>query len=205
VVTLMLNSSGSTIRHIEKSNSRPSDVETYRPEAFPPHIFLILECLCDLILPADERSGSARDAGVAPLLDYLSSQNDSYLERILGGIIWVDAACKEHFGASFLASAEQKRSELVRLIAYRKNGSQNPGLLPGIEFFAFLRREVLSAFFSSAIGFRDLDYRGNQYVTQFLGCPPLPIPIAGTGRPQQRKTSYGVNVSAPGLLPETRQ
>jgi gluconate 2-dehydrogenase gamma chain len=146
----------------------------HRSEAFPEHIFRALVVLCDHILPADERSGAASDAGVGVLLDFLAGESTDYRRQVLGGITWLSSFCSVRFGCPFLECSTELQSEIVALIAFRQNGVLDPCLVAGIEFFAFLRREVLSAFFTSRIGFADLDYLGNQVLTDFRGCPPLP-------------------------------
>ena len=59
-------------------------------------------------------------------------------------------------------------------IAYRKNALADLALSQGIEFFAFLRSLTADAFFTSAIGIKYLGYIGNTYLTEFIGCPPVP-------------------------------
>jgi len=154
------------------SNSR----RPYQPKALPDSVFRDLAALCDIIIPADQRSGSAEDAEVASFLDYVASESKPHHRRIIGGILWLNSRCNARHGAPFALCSHAQRLEVVRSIAYRRNGFLDPQLLPGIELFAYLRREVLSAFFTSKIGIADLDYRGNQVVPQFLGCP-VTVPL----------------------------
>ena len=53
-------------------------------------------------------------------------------------------------------------------IAYRRN--ETPELEPGIRFFTWVRRMTVDAFYTSEIGIRDIDYRGNTA----LGAYPEP-------------------------------
>jgi hypothetical protein len=57
------------------------------------------------------------------------------------------------------------QAELLDLIAYRRN--QTPELAPGIEFFAWVRRMTVDAFYTSEIGIKDIDYRGNSPMASF--------------------------------------
>ena len=52
-----------------------------------------------------------------------------------------------------------QQTALLDLIAYRRN--QSPELAPGIEFFTWARRMTVDAFYTSEIGIKDIDYRGN--------------------------------------------
>ena len=43
-----------------------------------------------------------------------------------------------------------------------------------MEFFAFLREMTADGFFTSKIGIKYLGYKGNTFLTEFPGCPPVP-------------------------------
>ena len=55
-------------------------------------------------------------------------------------------------------------------------GAQGPQVAPelryGAAFFARARDMIASGFFSSAMGYRDLQYMGNTFVPVWNGCPP---------------------------------
>jgi gluconate 2-dehydrogenase gamma chain len=51
------------------------------------------------------------------------------------------------------------------LIAYRRN--QSAELTPGIEFFNWVRRMTVDAFYTSEIGIKDIDYRGNRPMASY--------------------------------------
>ena len=65
----------------------------------------------------------------------------------------------ENGAADFVSATAAQQTELVDLIAYRRNAS--PELTPGIEFFTLVRRMTVDAFYTSPIGIKDIDYRGN--------------------------------------------
>ena len=65
----------------------------------------------------------------------------------------------------FLSAQPAQRTELLDLIAYRKNAS--PELNPGIQFFAWARRLVADAYYTSPIGMKDLGYMGNSAMSHF--------------------------------------
>ena len=54
---------------------------------------------------------------------------------------------------------------MLDLIAYRRN--ETPELAPGIEFFTWARRMTVDAFYTSEIGIRDIDYRGNSAMASY--------------------------------------
>ena len=67
-----------------------------------------------------------------------------------------------------------RQTEVLDLIAYRKNASADPALSQGIAFFAFLRKMTCDGFYTSKIGIADLQYIGNTALPDFPGCPTLP-------------------------------
>jgi gluconate 2-dehydrogenase gamma chain len=140
----------------------------------PAPLFDTFNALCDHVVPADKRSGSASDAGVPGFLDYLASQNSEYKYKLLGGLTWVNAYARRKFGEAFADCTYTQQLALVDDIAYRRNAKNNPTLTPGVEFFGWLRPLVLSAFFTTSIGIADLQYMGNQTHGQWKGCPAVP-------------------------------
>jgi hypothetical protein len=134
----------------------------------------MLRSICDSIIPADEASGGALEASVPDLIDLLASENEDYRIRLTGGLQWLDAACTERYGRDYLQCSPGQRDEILRLIAYRENATQSPGLSSGIAFFTFLRDLTLGCYFTSEIGMKSLPYLGNQFVAVFPGCPPVP-------------------------------
>ena len=68
-------------------------------------------------------------------------------------------------GKDFLGASAAEQTELLDLIAWRKN--QSPELNPGIHFFTWARRMVADAYYTSPIGFKELGYMGNQAMSSF--------------------------------------
>ena len=153
-------------------NQQTVDVKnSSESQVFPPPVILTLEILCDIIIPADEQSGSAKDSGVVEFLQYVSSLSSRHFRRLVGGVLWLNAFCSVRYGVPFLNCASHQQMEIIDQIAFRRNAKIEPSLTAGIEFFAFLRREALDAFYTSRMGIIDLDYQGNQVEGEFHGCP----------------------------------
>ena len=43
-----------------------------------------------------------------------------------------------------------------------------------VDFFSLLRNMTADGFFTSKIGIKYLGYKGNTFLTEFPGCPPVP-------------------------------
>jgi hypothetical protein len=131
----------------------------YAPRSFTDHQFRTLERLTDLIIPVENGAPGAVAAGAAAWIDMISSENEQLKSIYRSGFAWLDAAMKQRGAADFLSASAEQQTALLDLIAYRRNQSAELG--PGIEFFTWARRMTVDAFYTSAIGIKDIDYRGN--------------------------------------------
>jgi gluconate 2-dehydrogenase gamma chain len=146
----------------------------YTPKYFNPHAYQTLVLLCDLILPKDEVSGGAVEAGAPEFIDLLTSENQEYQQILGGGLMWLDNFCMDENQRTFLECSAEQRKEVLDLIAYRQNAKRDASLSQGIAFFAKLRMMTCDGFYTSKIGIADLKYIGNTALAEFPGCPPLP-------------------------------
>lgn len=146
----------------------------YIPKFFPPHQYATLVFLCNTIIPQDEKSGGAVEAGAPEFIDLLTSENDEYQLEFGGGLMWLDNFCTDQFAAPFLDCTPAQQKEVLDLIAYRKNAKSDSTLSPGIAFFSGLRQMTCDGFYTSKIGIEDLHYIGNTALASFPGCPPFP-------------------------------
>ncbi len=146
----------------------------YTPKYFSAQQYKLLQTLCQTIIPPDERSGGAIEAGAPQFIDLLTQENPDYQLMLGGGMMWLDSTCNDRYGKPYLDCAPDQQSQVLDLIAFRKNAKTDPSLGAGVEFFAFLRNLTADGYFTSEIGIKDLQYIGNTYMKDFLGCPPVP-------------------------------
>jgi len=162
------------IHRMVKQEKAQAPAGGYRPKFFSAHQYATLSALCDAIIPADEHSGGAVQAGAPEFIDLLTSENKDYQVSLGGGLMWLDGLCTDRYGSPYLSCATARQKETLDAIAYRKNAATDSGLSQGVEFFAFLRRLTTDGFYSSEIGIADLQYIGNTFLREFPGCPPVP-------------------------------
>ncbi len=137
----------------------------YTPKYFTTAQYATLLFLCDAIIPKDEKSGGAVEAGAPEFIDLLTSENPEYQLKLGGGLFWLDAACTDRYGNVFMQCTPEQKKEILDLIAYRKNAKKDPALSQGVAFFTFLRNLTCDGFYTSKIGIA---------LREFSGCPPLP-------------------------------
>lgn len=140
------------------------------PKFFTPHEWRTVHVLADMIIPRDERSGSASDAGVPAFIDFTVDDRPSLQTRVRGGLAWLDAESRKRFGAPFVELAERQRIAILDDIAWPAKAK--PDLSQGVAFFNLFRDLTASGFYSSRMGIEDLQYRGNTVVMHWDGCPP---------------------------------
>ena len=155
---------------------RASDrARTRGPGAHAPTFFNASEwetvrLLADLIIPRDDRSGSATDAGVPEFMDYvLAEGSESQQVAIRGGLSWLDRECRARYGRRFSDATTTERSEMLNAIAWPDRSA--PSVSSGVAFFNRFRDLVASGFWSSEIGVKDVGYVGNAFLTSWTGCP----------------------------------
>jgi hypothetical protein len=137
----------------------------YQPKALTKHEFATMRRLSDIIIPADDHSKGALDAGAAEYIDFLSSRSPEFAQIFTGGLGWLDGAMQKRYNATFLDAKPDQQLAMVDLIAYRRN--QSPELGPGIAFFRWARNVVVDAYYTSPVGIADLGYMGNTGMSQF--------------------------------------
>jgi hypothetical protein len=142
----------------------------FRPAFFTPHEWRTVRVLADLVIPADERSGSATDAGVPEFMDFMLVERESMQTRMRGGLRWLDAEGVERFGSAFADLDPADRAAILDDIAWPARA--RPEMTQGVAFFNFFRDLTAAGFFSSRIGVDDLGYMGNRAVAEWTGCPP---------------------------------
>jgi gluconate 2-dehydrogenase gamma chain len=141
---------------------------TYTPMSLTEAEYRTLERLTDLIVPVENGAPGALAARCAAWIDTIISENDKLKGLYKSGLAWIDAAMQARTQGPFVAATPAQQTELLDLVAFRRN--ETPELAPGIEFFTWVRRMTVDAFYTSEIGIKDIDYRGNSA----LGAYPAP-------------------------------
>jgi len=135
--------------------------------------FNTLSILCEFIVPEDDKSCSAREAGVPEFLEFLCQKNDQYMLQVSSGLSWIERYCIERYSRSFHVFDRELQITVLDQIATAPRNGAPKELMPGITFFAALRRDVLSAFFTSKVGITDLEYQGNVRLSSPPTCPSI--------------------------------
>lgn len=154
-----------------RQSAAPKGSSAYQSKVFNPHEWRTVRILSDLIIPADERSCSATEAGVPEFIDgWLNVKKGNLLDEIRGGLTWLDMESNRSFKYDFADCTNTRQKQILDRIAYPEKAA--PENASAVVFFNKLRDLVVSGFFTSRQGIRDLPYIGNQPQKEWNGCPP---------------------------------
>ena len=141
----------------------------FQPQFFTPHEYATVRALADLIIPRDERSGSASDAGVPEFMDFMMIDQPARQTAMRGGLAFIDHLCDARFDKPFIECTDAERRQVLDDLAYP--GNVDPALVNGAVFFGSFRDLTASGFWTSKVGIEDLQYLGNKVVAEWKGCP----------------------------------
>jgi len=156
-------------RSAEAVALQSSGTSPFKPKFFTAHEHATVTVLVDLIIPRDERSGSASEAGVPQFMDFMMIDQPQRQVAMRGGLALVDRLTMQRAGKRFTEATDAQRRGVLDEIAYTSN--PDPSLAHAIAFFSSFRDLTASGFWSSRIGVADLEYQGNTFVAEWNGCP----------------------------------
>lgn len=142
---------------------------TFTPQFFTADEYAAVVVLADLIIPADERSGGASDAGVPEFIDFMMTDQPSRQIPMRGGLAWLDQECNARFNKNFVAAADADRRRVLDEISGLE--PVRPDQSHGVAFFRSFRDLTASGFWTTRMGVDDLQYMGNTLVPSWNGCP----------------------------------
>jgi len=152
----------------------------FKPKFFNAHEWANIGVLVDLIIPRDERSGSATDAAVPEFMDFMMIDQPGRQTAMRGGLAWLDRECVSRYDKMFVTCTDAERGRVLDDIAWP--GKTPPGLSHGVAFFNSFRDLTASGFWTSRMGIKDLDYQGNVFVPEWKGCPDEVLKKLGVDR-----------------------
>ena len=135
---------------------------------FTDHEMATNAVLSDIIIPADDVSGSATDAKVPDFIEFIVKDKPEHQVPMRGGLRWMDLQMARRHGKPFKDCSKQEQIALVDEIAYPEKAK--PDMKQGVAFFSRMRGLVATGFYTSEIGIKDLGYMGNK-PNQWNGVP----------------------------------
>lgn len=144
------------------------DLEMWETQFFSDHEFETVRQLANMVIPADERSGNAEEAGVPEFIDFMMLDRPEKQTPMRGGLNWLDVQCRRLFDNNFIDCTHTQKKKILDKIAYPDEAA--PEMQAGVNFFNSFRDLVATGFWSSKIGIEDIGYIGNK-PNNWNGCP----------------------------------
>ncbi|MEO6004816.1 MAG: gluconate 2-dehydrogenase subunit 3 family protein [Opitutus sp.] len=156
----------------------PNLLKTYNPGdvwplTFSPAQRLTVAALCDVIIPADNKSPSASAVGVHDFVDewisapYPANVDDRKI--VLEGIQWIEAESQKRFGLTFVNTIGRQKTAICDDICFEAKAQ--PEFKTAARFFARFRNLTAGGFYTTPEGMKDIGYVGNVPLEKFEGPP----------------------------------
>lgn len=144
--------------------TKPGD---YEPRVLSKEQYATLQRMLEVLLPADELSASARDAGVGMFLDTTLKYSDERIRQTwLSGLSAIDVVAKDTGGSTFGELDIPAATALMTKIAENEAKPQTTAE----RFFILFKQAAIPAYYLSTEGRKSLDYKGDTAVRDFAGC-----------------------------------
>lgn len=158
-----------------------SDPDLLRPKKDWPRKLNTIElttlaALCDMIIPADDKSPSASKVGAPAYINehvsapYDGNQRD--LIRVRGGVSWINLESEKRFGKSFAKLTNAEKTQICDDICYTPKAK--PEFVAGARFFSLVRNLTATAFYTTDEGMKDIGYVGNTALPKW-DLPPAAV------------------------------
>lgn len=138
----------------ERTNTLQSEI------FFTDHEMATIVVLTDIIIPSDDKSGSASEAGVPAFIEFIVKDIPEYKTPMRGGLKWLDVQSQKRFGNPFIKCKPKDQLAIIDEIAFPELA--RPEIGQGVAFFTLIRNLTASGFYTSEIGIKDIGYMGNK-------------------------------------------
>ena len=141
---------------------------SYRPLFFTGPEFAMVERLSDIIIPSDATPG-AKEAGVAEFIDFMVAHDPDVQYPFRMGLAWLNAHSERMLGKNFLEISSEQQNSLLEPLGFKSKARH--GEEDGQKFFALMREFTVTGFYTSEIGFKELDNPALKFYSESPECP----------------------------------
>lgn len=147
---------------IQRANAAP------KPKALTAAQYATVDAFTEAIIPTDAHSPGAKAARVADYIDLLLSESDASLRTAwTQGLAALDEAATARYKVPFVKLTPAQVNEFLTTIS----ANEAKPTTPVEQFFRTTKDATIRGYYTSEIGIhKDLQYKGNQYLPEFVGC-----------------------------------
>ena len=141
---------------------------TYHPQFFSNSEYAMVERLADIIIPSDNTPG-AKEAGVAEFIDFMvwSDPKPKYPFRM--GLAWLNAHSERMLGKKFMDITPAQQTSLLEPLGFKDKARR--GEEDGRRFFQLMREFTVTGFYTSEMGYKELDNPALKFYSESPECP----------------------------------
>jgi len=140
----------------------------YHPQFFTAAEYTIVERLAEIIMPSDSTPG-AKEAGVAEFIDFMVASDPEVQYPFRMGLAWLDAHSERSMGKRFVELTSDQQNSVLEPLGFKDKA--RPGEEDGRKFFGLMREFTVTGFYTSEIGFKELDNPALKFYSESPGCP----------------------------------
>jgi hypothetical protein len=147
-----------------------SSPSSYGLQFFSPAQSELLAVLTEIIIPADDHSGGAREANVNLFIDLMIAHSaPAVQDQWTKGLAAFDTEARRRFQLPFVGLDAARQHEIMTFAA--RNESATEGVTDLDLYFRTLKLMTLNGYYTSATGIhRELQYKGNTALPDYYGC-----------------------------------
>jgi Gluconate 2-dehydrogenase subunit 3 len=130
--------------------------------------YATVDAIAETIIPADDHSPGARAARVADYIDLLLSESPPDVQKAwVAGLADLGRLSEERAGGPFAKIGADRALALLTDISRQEANPTNPLE----QFFKDAKDATIRGYYTSEIGIqKDLQYQGNRFMPEFVGC-----------------------------------
>jgi len=140
----------------------------YHPQFFTLPEFGAIERLAEIIIPSDATPG-AKEAGVAEFIDFMVSSDPEVQYSFRTGLAWLNAHSEDVNGKRFVQLTQEQQTSLLEPLGFKDK--TRPGEETGRKFFRMMREYTVTGFYTSEIGYKELDNPALKFYAESPECP----------------------------------
>jgi Gluconate 2-dehydrogenase subunit 3 len=136
---------------------------------FTPAQHKLVDELSETIIPKDSHSGGAKDAKVADFIEQTVGGGGDKEQQELwrDGLRLIDSMSQHYTGKTFLDGSPEDRVAVLTVLS--DNEQMND--LVEVRFYKQLKHLTVLGYYTSSVGIHDeMEYKGNRYNQEFIGC-----------------------------------
>ena len=146
----------------------------YHPQFFTAVEYAMVERLADIIIPSDGTPG-AHEAGVAEFIDFMVANDPEVQYGFRMGLAWLNAHAEQTGGERFVELTPAQQTSLLEPLGFKDKA--RPGEETGRHFFRMMREHTVTGFYTSEIGYKELDNPALRFYAESPECPHHDDPL----------------------------